>query len=183
MATSIRTRRCVWHFRAALAVFVWDHADYRTKATTARSPWLPNAVKSLTRAIVATSASSQHINGPCGSTPIAHALACCKLWGSPRTGGGGANLGMHDETPCPRGGLHFCRPSPQMGLHRPHLGLIHLGLHAGLPGSTFLRGGRWIWTSWRKSLSAAPTALRRCRQMRASLVIRCALYMCYDPSC
>ena len=46
---------------------------------------------------------------------------------------------MHDETPCPRGGLHFCRPSPQVGLHRPHLGLIHLGLHAGLPGSTFLR--------------------------------------------
>ena len=52
MATSIRTRRCVWHFRAVLAVFVWDHADYRTKATTARSPWLPNAVKSLARAIV-----------------------------------------------------------------------------------------------------------------------------------
>ena len=41
---------------------------------------------------------------------------------------------MGCTSPVPEGRVAFCRPGPQVGLHRPHL-----GLHAGLPGSTFLR--------------------------------------------
>ena len=49
-------------------------------------------------------------------------VRCCKLYGSPHTGGGGVTSALHFPGLCPRGGLHPRRPCPQVGLHRPQVG-------------------------------------------------------------
>ena len=46
----------------------------------------------------------------------------CDVYGSPRTGGGGATLGLHLGSLCPQVGLHPGRPCPQVWLHRPQVG-------------------------------------------------------------
>ena len=80
MATSIRTRRCVWHFRAALAVFARDHADYEPyEGDDSSFAVALERSQRFDEGDRGTSSPSQDIYGPCGSTPIAHALACERL--------------------------------------------------------------------------------------------------------
>ena len=109
----------------------------------------------------------------------------CKLWGSPRTGGGGANLGMHDETPT-RGhnvcyetpGHPHLGPCPDICSPRcsPRWGYIHMSISPASHGARFAhgsslavaramdaRGAGWRSSPHSKLCSSAPAVYQRCR--------------------
>ena len=65
----------------------------------------------------------------------------CNAYGSPRTGGGGATLGLHRILLCPRWGLHAGRSGPEVGVH----GGRGISPHSPLPRPR-----------WCRQLQAAP---------------------------